>query len=102
MIGDEAYLLEFRKGEVVGVERVEAKGTLMQAWLKLSMERGFVQLAIRTDPAILTQAISPIHLPSVLKKGVYEFYPKNEFVEHLNNMGALNLFLKLVYPFVKK
>ena len=45
--------------------------------------------------------MSPLHLPVVLKRGVYEFYPKNEFVDHLNRMGAANLFLKLVYPFVK-
>ncbi len=102
MVGRESYLLEFRNGVIYGIERVEAKGELKQAWLDISLKRGFVHLGMKADPDVLSQAISPVHLPSILKKGVYEFYPKNEFVEHLNNMGALNLFLKLVYPFVKR
>lgn len=100
MVGDDSYLLEFRKGVIAGIERIEQKGNLKQAWLEMSQKRTFIHLALRTDPKVLESAISPLHLPEVLKKGVYEFYPKNEFVAHLNEMGSLNLFLKLVYPFV--
>ncbi len=102
VVGDDSYLLEFRKGTIAGIERAEAKGDLKKAWLDLCLKRGFVHLAISVDPKVLAKGMTPIHLQSVLKKGVYEFYPENEFVEHLNNMGALNLLLKLVYPFVKR
>ncbi|MFH1470945.1 MAG: hypothetical protein ABIF01_04305, partial [Candidatus Micrarchaeota archaeon] len=83
MIGQDSYLLEFRKGVIYGLERVDAKGDLKSAWLDLSLKKGFVHLGIMADPAVLKEASSPVHLPSVLKRGVYEFYPKNEFVEHL-------------------
>ena len=101
VIGGDAYILEFRDGVIAGIERTEPKGDLKSTWLELSMKRTFIHLAFKVDPKVIKDAVSPIHLPSVLKRGVYEHYPKNEFVGHLNEMGALNLFLKLVYPFVK-
>ncbi|MFH1447698.1 MAG: hypothetical protein ABIG39_02445 [Candidatus Micrarchaeota archaeon] len=102
MIDKDAYMLVFKNGVISSIGSVESKdGDLRKTWLELSRNYGFVHLAFKSNPTVLERAFSRLNLNALFKKEVVEFYPKNEFVAHLNDLGVLKMLLRLVYPFIK-
>ncbi|MBI5229129.1 hypothetical protein HY991_03390 [Candidatus Micrarchaeota archaeon] len=100
---NQAFLLVFLDGRLHSIEDIKMKkgSSLKETWLAASKKYGFVHLSFRIKEEVLKRA-SPLAFPGLIKQGAFEYFPPNEFVQKLNEMGALDLFMKVVYPFVQE
>jgi hypothetical protein len=74
--------------------------TLKEHWLHLCKTHDFIHLAVRLreSPQKKNFTLKPPADLSILQR--VEFYPKNDFVRFIIRKGPLQLFLKVIMPFL--
>jgi len=96
-------LLEFEDGALKSVKQVHSnKIDLKNIWLDLCEKYSFIHFAIRVKKESIKYSRTFVGRLQLLVKptSIYEFYPKNQFLNELTKKEILDLLLHLAIPFL--